>query len=87
MFNRYGELLFKTMSAQLETHGHHISIKEVQSEEQEAGKAAQMAEQSSLKLMCGCLHRVWKSEDGQISSGLMVVPKIRILEVLKELHN
>ncbi len=30
----------------------------------------------------GCLHRVWKSENGQTSRVLMVVPKVRIPEVL-----
>ena len=44
-------------------------------------------ERSSLKLVCGCLHRVWKCENEQAARVLMVVPKVRILEVLKVLLN
>ena len=48
---------------------------------------AYWADRSSLKLVCGCLHHVWKSEDSQSSRTLLVVSKIRIPKVLNELHN
>ena len=40
------------------------------------------AERSSLKLVYGCLHRVWKSENGQTFRVLMVVPRVGIPDVL-----
>ena len=48
---------------------------------------AYQAQWNILKLVSGCLHRVWESEDGQSSRTLMIVPKVRIPEVLNELHN
>ena len=47
---------------------------------------AYWAQWNSLKLVSGCLHRVWESEDGQSSRNVMIVSKVRIPKVVNELH-
>ena len=39
---------------------------------------AYWAQWNSLKLVSGCLHRVWESEIWQSSRALMIIPKVRI---------
>ena len=48
---------------------------------------AYWAQKNSLKLVSGCLHRVWERKNGQTSRALIIVPKVRNPEVLNELHN
>ena len=43
---------------------------------------AYWTERSSLKLVCGCLHRVWKCANGETFRVLRVVSKVRTPEVL-----
>lgn len=46
---------------------------------------AYWGESNSLKLVSGCFHCVWESENGHSSRALMMIPKVRIPKILNEL--
>uniref|UniRef100_W8B595 RNA-directed DNA polymerase n=1 Tax=Ceratitis capitata TaxID=7213 RepID=W8B595_CERCA len=75
----------------LELVMHGLEVNRRPSKEQMAAESpiakAYWAQWNSLELISGCLHRVWENEDGQCSRKLIVVPKLRIPDVLKEFHN
>lgn len=48
---------------------------------------AYWAQWQSLELHDGCLYRIWESEDGKIRSKLLVIPKAKFKEIIKDYHN
>ncbi|CAD6998461.1 unnamed protein product [Ceratitis capitata] len=74
----------------LELIMHGLEVNRRPSKEQMAAESpitkAYWAQWKSLELIFGCLHRVWENEN-ECSRKLIVVPKLRIPDVLKEFHN
>ena len=44
------------------------------------------AQWNSLKVINGCLYRIWESADGKTSTNLIVVPTANISDVIKRFH-